>query len=96
MDTKVSKTPEEEKEHVLNQRLPEDFDKAAPHKQPEAKKPPSGMHKLLPVVIIGLGLVVAAMLGAGISMEAIIWVNAITAWLGLLTHCNIAMNEREI
>ena len=31
------------------------------------------------------------LLGAGISMQAIIWVNAITAWLGLLTHCNIAM-----
>lgn len=69
MDTKESKTPEEEKEHVLNQRLPENFDKAAPHKQPEAKKPPSGMHKLLPVVIIGLGLVVAAfvILGMGNS-----------------------------
>ncbi len=48
MDTKESKTPEEEKEHVLNQRLPEDFDKAAPHKQPEAKKPPAACTSCCP------------------------------------------------
>lgn len=27
----------------------------------------------------------------GISMDAIIWMSAITAYLGLLTHCNVAM-----
>ncbi len=31
------------------------------------------------------------MLLTGISMDAIIWVSAITAYLGLLTHCNVAM-----
>ena len=31
------------------------------------------------------------LLATGISMQAIIWVNAITAWLGLLTHCNVSM-----
>lgn len=69
MDTRESKTREEEKEHVLNQRIPEDFESAEPQRQPEAKKPPSGMHKLLPLVIIVLGIVVAGflILGAGNS-----------------------------
>lgn len=31
------------------------------------------------------------MLATGISMDAMIWVSAITAYLGLLTHCNINM-----
>jgi hypothetical protein len=69
MDTRESKTREEEKEHVLNQRLPEDFDTAEPQQQPEAKKPAKGMHKMLPLIIILLGLVVAGflILGAGNS-----------------------------
>ncbi|AQU81595.1 MAG: hypothetical protein JJT87_03210 [Halomonas sp.] len=69
MDTRESKTREEEKEHVLNQRIPEDFENAEPQRQPEAKKPPRGMHKLLPLVIIVLGIVVAGflILGAGNS-----------------------------
>ncbi|MFC7366838.1 MULTISPECIES: hypothetical protein [Vreelandella] len=69
MDTRESKTREEEKEHVLNQRLPEDFDTAEPQQQPEAKKPAKGMHKMLPLIIIVLGLVVAGflILGAGNS-----------------------------
>ncbi len=69
MDTKESKTREEEKEHVLNQRLPEDYDNAEPQRQPEAKKPAKGMHKMLPLVIIILGLLVAGflILGAGNS-----------------------------
>lgn len=29
---------------------------------------------------------------SGISMDAIIWVSAITAYIGLLTHCNVAMH----
>ncbi|PAU78525.1 hypothetical protein [Halomonas salipaludis] len=52
MDTKESKTPEEEKEHVMGQRIPEDYDEAEPQRQPEAKKPPTGMHRLLPVAVI--------------------------------------------
>lgn len=67
MDTKESKTPEEEKEHVLHQRIPEDFDEAEPQRQPEAKKPPSGLHKLLPVVIVVLGVVVAGMVILGMG-----------------------------
>ncbi|GGC88853.1 hypothetical protein [Vreelandella lutescens] len=67
MDTRESKTREEEKEHVLNQRLPEDFDSAEPQRQPEAKKSPSGLHKLLPIVVIGLGLIVAAFIIMGMG-----------------------------
>nr|WP_163502021.1 hypothetical protein [Halomonas socia] len=52
MDTKESKTPEEEKEHVMGQRIPEDYDEAEPQRQPEAQKPPAGMHRLLPVAVI--------------------------------------------
>lgn len=29
---------------------------------------------------------------SGMSMDAIIWVSAITAYIGILTHCNVAMN----
>ncbi len=31
------------------------------------------------------------LLVSGISMDAIIWVSAITAYIGILTHCNVAM-----
>ncbi len=31
------------------------------------------------------------LLATGISMDAIIWVSAITAYIGILTHCNVAM-----
>ncbi|HDZ48461.1 hypothetical protein LCGC14_0036110 [marine sediment metagenome] len=67
MDTRESKTSEEEKEHVIHQRIPEDFDKANPQLQPEAKKPPSGLHKLLPIVIIVLGVIVAGIVIMGIG-----------------------------
>ncbi len=29
---------------------------------------------------------------SGLSMDAIIWVSAITAYIGILTHCNVAMD----
>lgn len=29
---------------------------------------------------------------SGMSMDAIIWVSAITAYIGILTHCNVAMD----
>ncbi|NYS59654.1 hypothetical protein [Vreelandella salicampi] len=62
MDTKESKTPEEEKEHVMNERKPENYEASKPELQPEAQKPAGGMHKLLPVIIIVLGILVAALL----------------------------------
>lgn len=31
------------------------------------------------------------LLGSGISMDAVVWVSAITAYIGILTHCNVDM-----
>ncbi len=69
MDTRESKTPEEEKEHVLSERIPEDFETSQPQLQPEAKKPANGLHKMLPLVIVIMGIIVAVivMLGLGNS-----------------------------
>lgn len=64
MDTRESKTPEEELDHlkeVLEPEDPEDPDPDAT--QPEAQKPPpKTMKRMLPIVIVVLGLLVAAML----------------------------------
>lgn len=66
MDTRESKTPEEEKEHIIGERVPEDYETSKPHLQPEAQKPASGMHKLLPLVIIILGVILVAIIVLGI------------------------------
>lgn len=64
MDTKESKTPEEELDHLKEVTEPEDFENPVPDAgQPEAKKPPpKTMQRLLPIVIVVLGLLVAGML----------------------------------
>ncbi len=64
MDTKESKTPEEELDHLKEVTEPEDFENPEPDAgQPEAKKPPpKTMQRLLPIVIVVLGLLVAGML----------------------------------
>ena len=63
MDTRDSKTPEEERDHVMGQRTPEDYDNPEPdEEQPEAQAPSHGLHRVLPLVIVVLGLLVAAML----------------------------------
>ncbi|MCL7931622.1 hypothetical protein [Halomonas llamarensis] len=68
MDTKESKTPEEEKEHVMDVQDPEHFaENSEPQRQPEAKKPAGGMHKLLPLIIIGVGILVVALLLFGVA-----------------------------
>ena len=66
MDTRESKTPEEEKQHILNERIPEDYETAKPHLQPEAKKQPGGLYKLLPLVVIILGVMVVGIVVLGI------------------------------
>ncbi|MEH6640848.1 MULTISPECIES: hypothetical protein [Vreelandella] len=66
MDTKESKTPEEQKEHIIGERVPEDLESSKPHLQPEAKKRPGGMYKLLPLVIIILGVIVVSIIVLGI------------------------------
>lgn len=65
MDTKESKTPEEEKEHVMNERKPENYEASKPERQPEAQKPAGGMQKILPLIIIGVGILVVALLYFG-------------------------------
>ncbi|MFY0989706.1 hypothetical protein [Halomonas sp. C05BenzN] len=63
MDTRESKTPEEERVHVMGQRTPEDYDNPEPdEEQPEAKQGPQGLQRVLPIVVVLLGLLIAAML----------------------------------
>ncbi len=66
MDTRESKTPEEQKQHILDERIPEDFETSQPHLQPEAQKRPDGLYKLLPVVVIILGVIVVSIIVLGI------------------------------
>lgn len=63
MDTRESKTPEEELEHLKDVKEPEDFDNPEPDAtQPEARKPSGGMYRLLPIVIVVVGILVAGLL----------------------------------
>lgn len=43
-------------------------------------------------VIVGMAL--PALLGA--SLEVLLWLSAITAYLGILTHCNVRMHNRAL
>ncbi|MYL22361.1 hypothetical protein [Vreelandella massiliensis] len=65
MDTRESKTPEEVKEHLRNELIPEDYETSEPESQPEAKTPSDGIHKVLPLIIIGVGILVVALLYFG-------------------------------
>ncbi|GEN27217.1 hypothetical protein HVA01_08630 [Halovibrio variabilis] len=68
MDTRESKTREEEKQHLLDERVPEDFDASQPHLQPEAKqKPPNRLHQVIPLVVVAVGIIVAGLLILGIG-----------------------------
>ncbi|MGR4066820.1 hypothetical protein OCT51_18180 [Halomonas sp. LR3S48] len=59
MDTRESKTPEEKKQHMMEERLPEDFAHPEPDaEQPEAKRPPRGAHWL----VLGVAILVAGIL----------------------------------
>ncbi len=59
MDTRESKTPEEKKQHLREERLPEDFSNPEPDaEQPEAKRPPRGAHWL----VLGVAILVAGFL----------------------------------
>ncbi|MBB3332503.1 hypothetical protein BDK63_003397 [Halomonas campaniensis] len=63
MDTRESQTPEEELQHLKEVRQPEDYEHPEPDEtQPEARKPAGSMQRVLPIVIVVLGLLVAAML----------------------------------
>jgi hypothetical protein len=63
MDTRESKTPEEELEHLKEVRQPEDFEHPEPDaEQPEARSSPHGMHRVLLIVIAVVGIAAAALL----------------------------------
>ena len=53
---------------MLSERIPEDFE-TQPQQQPEAKKSANGLHKMLPLIIVIMGIIVAGivMLGLGNS-----------------------------
>jgi hypothetical protein len=68
MDTRESKTPDEELEHLKEVKEPEDFEHPEPDaRQPEAKAPAKGLQRVLPIVIVVLGILVAAMLIYGVA-----------------------------
>ena len=57
MDTRESKTPQEEYEHLKTVKVPEDFEHPEPDaEQSEARRPAKGWHWLLLVVAIGAGV----------------------------------------
>ena len=59
MDTRESKTPQEEYEHLKAVKLPEDFENREPDAdQPEAKRPAKGWHWL----VLGVAILVAGIL----------------------------------
>lgn len=66
MDTRESKTPEEELEHLKEVRQPEDFEHPEPdEEQPEAKSSAHGMQRVLFIVIAVIGIAAAALLYLG-------------------------------
>ncbi|MGQ4879233.1 hypothetical protein ACOJCM_11775 [Billgrantia sp. LNSP4103-1] len=64
MDTRESKTPEEKKQHLKDEKLPEDFSHPEPDaEQPEAKRSPKGSHWLvLGVAVLAAGFLLFVLL----------------------------------
>ncbi|MBB3185582.1 hypothetical protein FHR95_003172 [Halomonas fontilapidosi] len=63
MDTRENKTPEEELQHFKEVSQPEDFEHPEPDaEQPEAKESSHGLHRVLPIVIVVIGVLAVAML----------------------------------
>ncbi|MFG6667060.1 hypothetical protein ACGK9R_08110 [Halomonas sp. HNIBRBA4712] len=66
MDTRESSTREEEKEHVLGQRDPEREPQPPAHRQPEARRSPRGLYKLLPIIVAAISVTLALIIIVGI------------------------------
>ncbi|WP_447553660.1 hypothetical protein [Vreelandella sp. EE22] len=66
MDTHESKTSEEKKAHVLGQRLPEKGPHTPSHLEPEAGRSSQGLHKLIPIVMTLLAVLVALIIIKGV------------------------------
>lgn len=65
MDTKESKTAQEEYEHLREVRMPEDFEHPEPDEdQPEAKQSPQNLHWVL---------LVAALIAGAILIVTLVW-----------------------
>ncbi|MDZ7851327.1 MAG: hypothetical protein U5L98_01415 [Halomonas sp.] len=63
MDTRENKTPEERLQQLREVSQPEDFEHPEPDEdQPEAKESTHGLHRVLPIVIVVVGVLAAAML----------------------------------
>ncbi|MDN3558224.1 hypothetical protein [Halomonas maura] len=68
MDTRESKTPEEEREHFKEVSQPEDFEHPEPdEEQPEAHQSAQGLTWLLPVLIVVVAVLVIGLLVIGLS-----------------------------
>ncbi|MEQ6888524.1 hypothetical protein ABE957_07545 [Halomonas sp. CS7] len=68
MDTRDSKTPEEELQHLKEVSQPEDFEHPEPDvEQPEARQPAGGMSWLLIVLIVAVAAVVIGLLVIGLG-----------------------------
>ncbi|RTQ99914.1 hypothetical protein [Halomonas nitroreducens] len=68
MDTRESKTPEEELKHFKEVSQPEDYEHPEPDEdQPEARQSPEGLRWLLPVLIVVVAVVVIGLLVIGLS-----------------------------
>ena len=68
MNNEESKTQQEELEHLKEVKEPEDFEHPEPDaRQPEAKAPAKGLQYMLPIVIVVLGILIAAMLIYGVA-----------------------------
>ncbi len=65
MDTKESKTAQEEEQHMKEVRMPEDFEHPEPDEdQPEAKQPPQNLQWIL---------LVAALIAGAILVFTLVW-----------------------
>ena len=68
MDTRESKTPEEELEHFKEVSQPEDYEHPEPDEdQPEAHESARGLPWLLPVLIVVVAAVVIGLLVIGLT-----------------------------
>ncbi|ATJ81469.1 hypothetical protein ACFPTY_00695 [Halomonas beimenensis] len=68
MDTRESKTPEEEREHFKEVSQPEDYEHPEPDEdQPEARQSPQRLTWVLPAIIVVVAVVIIGLLVIGLG-----------------------------
>ncbi|MDR5865302.1 hypothetical protein [Halomonas koreensis] len=68
MDTRESKTPDEELEHFKEVSQPEDYEHPEPDEdQPEARQAPQSLTWVLPAIIVVVAVVVLGLLVIGLG-----------------------------